>query len=273
MLVIITGSSGVGKNTVIRNIEESDKQFRLMPTYTTRDKREGEVEGYPYFFLTKEEFQNKIKENELIEFEYIHNNYYGSSYTIFEEYLAKNLILIKEFGIEGAQNLSIKLSDKTEVLKIFLTSSKKELKKRLKNRGEKQIKLRLKRYDREQQEKYKFDYLINNNNLENTTKIILTVSHMDLTEILPTIPVEKFSFKRIKKYGDKLLRGKILKPIEVSLFNDKLYITKGHEKFIAGLMTNTIVCKKIKVKNVKLKLSTEQIMDWKNLIKKSVEEI
>ena len=89
MFVILTGSSGVGKNTVIKNLIEEDNKFVLMPTYTTRQKREGEIEGNPYFYLTKEEFQDKIKHNDFIEYELIHTNFYGSSLSICEDYLKR----------------------------------------------------------------------------------------------------------------------------------------------------------------------------------------
>ena len=82
MFVILSGSSGVGKNTVIKEMQKTETNLVMMPTFTTREKREGEVEGAPYFYISKEEFQEKIKNHELIEHEFIHNNYYGSSYTI-----------------------------------------------------------------------------------------------------------------------------------------------------------------------------------------------
>ena len=71
MFIILTGSSGVGKNTVITEIEKNNKNFKLMPTYTTREKRPFEIEGYPFYYITKDEFQQKIRSGELIEHEYI----------------------------------------------------------------------------------------------------------------------------------------------------------------------------------------------------------
>ena len=93
-----------------------------MPTYTTRQKREHEKEGYPFFFISKEEFQEKIKSGELIEHEFIHTNYYGSSYKIYQDLIDEDIVLIKDIGIEGAQNIAIKLAKITPVIKIFLTT-------------------------------------------------------------------------------------------------------------------------------------------------------
>ena len=272
MFIILTGSSGVGKNTVIKSLEKENPSFKLVPTYTTRNKRENEIEGNPYYFITKEDFQQKIKENELIEHEYIHTNYYGSSYKIFDDLISQDKILIKDIGIEGAQNLEIKLKDRTEIVKIFLTTkSKDDLKQRLKGRGEKEIKLRLKRYKREQSERNKFDYLIFNKDLADTTKIINFIANMDISEIMPSKPVNKLSLNKIKRFSNQLLKGKVLKPIKVVLNEDKVQIINGEEKFIAGLLANKSVCKEISLGQATNNLSVEQIMEWKRLVRESIE--
>ncbi len=271
MFIILTGSSGVGKNTVITEIEKRNEKFKLMPTYTTREKRPTEVEGYPFYYISKDEFQNKIKEGELIEHEFIHGNYYGSSYKILNDHLNGDYVLIKDLGIEGAQNLTTKISHLTPVKKIFLTTTKKELKRRLKGRGEKQIKLRLKRYDREQGEINKFDYIIVNNDLDKTCEEIRVIYNKELTDILPTKRVEKISLRKINRYVSLLRRGKILKPVEVTISDEKIYIVKGHEKFIAGILTDKLVAKKLVDKDVKL-LDEADYQKWQDLINQSLED-
>lgn len=269
MFIILTGSSGVGKNTVITEIEKHESNFKLMPTFTTREKRPTEVDGYPFYFISKQEFQEKIKHAELIEYEFIHENYYGSSYKILKENLNDNVVLIKDLGIEGAQNLTKKISHLTPVKKIFLTTTKRELKRRLKGRGEKQIKLRLKRYDREQGEINKFDYIIVNNNLDKTCNIIKSIYDKELVDILPTLPIEKINFKKINKFVKQLKCGKVLKAIDVAIKNDIIYIINGHEKFIAGILTNCLVAKKIVDKKIEI-LNDEQYTKWKDLIIESL---
>ena len=269
MFIILAGSSGVGKNTVITEIEKQHSNFKLMPTYTTREKRPNEVDGYPFYFITKDEFQQKIKDGELIEYEHIHNNFYGSSYKILNDYLNDNIVLIKDLGIEGAQNLTHKISSLTPVKKIFLTTTKHELKRRLKGRGETQIKLRLKRYKREQKEINKFDYIIYNYDLDETCGYVCDIYNKELDEIFPTKVVDKISIRKINKYVKKLQTGKILKPIQVQIENGNIYILKGHEKFIAGILTNKLVAKVI-VKGKKIaQLEPAQIMEWKSLIHES----
>ena len=271
MLIILTGSSGSGKNTIINELEKESEKFKFMPSFTTRDKRPNEIEGSPYFYLTKEDFQSKIKQNEFIEYEFIHNNFYGSSKTILQEFLEQDKIILKDFGIEGAQNISSKLNNLTPVIKIFLTTSKKELKRRLKNRNEKQIKLRLKRYNKEQKEMFKFDYLIYNNDLEKTKNLILNLVNFENTDFMPSKQIDKLKLKKVNKYVNKLISGKILKPIEISLENDKLQIIKGDEKFIASLIANKSVCKKFVNKNINISFSPSEIMEWKSFIRECEE--
>lgn len=269
MFIILTGSSGVGKNTVITEIERRNDHFKLMPTYTTRQKRPNEVEGYPFYFISVDEFQEKIKNGELIEHEHIHNNFYGSSYKILNDNLQENIVLIKDLGIEGAQNLTHKISHITPVVKIFLTTTKSELKKRLKGRGEKQIKLRLKRYQKEQGEINKFDYIIINNDLNKTCNIIEKIYSINLNDIKPTKTVEKISTRKVNKYVSLLMRGKVLKPVQVQLNGDELFIIKGHERYIAGILTNKLVAKIIVENKTIHNVEPDKLDSWKELLNQS----
>lgn len=260
MFIILSGSSGVGKNTVIKHLMEKTDKIVLMPTFTTRGMRDGEVEGSPYFYISKEEFQNKIKNNDFIEYEFIHNNYYGSTYSIFDEYIKSGKILIKDIGVEGAQNLDVKLSDRTELVKIFLTTKhKRELKERLKGREEKQIKLRLKRYDYEQKQKNKFDFIIYNEDLTETTETIKTIVLVSMEDYIPTKKLRNISKYKVRLYKNKLLCGKKLKPVKIAIQDGKIYVVSGVERFVAGLLTGKTVAKVIVHKKVK---ETSVEKDW-----------
>ena len=240
MFVILSGSSGAGKNTVIKEMQKTDENLVLMPTFTTRDKREGEVEGLPYFYISKDDFQNKIKNNEFIEYEFIHGNYYGSSYKVFDDYIKMGKVLIKDIGVEGAQNLSQKLCDRTKVHKVFLTIRHKgELKKRLKGRGEKQIKLRLKRFKYEQKQLNKFDFIIYNQVLENTTEIVKQIINSDINSFYFKKSLDKLNKYKVKYYINKLTSGKVLKPVKIVIADGKMCVVGGAEKLVASF-----VCKK-----------------------------
>lgn len=244
MFIILSGSSGVGKNTIINEMQKTNEKLVLMPTFTTREMREGEVSGNPFFYISKTEFQEKIKNNELIEHELIHGNFYGSSHVLFDEYIKGGNIIIKDIGVEGAQNLSLKLADKTKILKIFLTvNSKSELKKRLKGRGEKQIKLRLKRFKYEQQQMNKFDYIIFNMDMQKTVDIIKTIANLEQNDFYFEKEISKYNSYKIKYYINKLNSKKVLSPVKVTISNNKAYVVSDAEKLIASFLSGQSVAK------------------------------
>ena len=250
MFIILSGSSGVGKNTVIKEMQKTEDNLVLMPTFTTREKREGEVEGEPYFYISKEDFQQKIKDNELIEYEFIHNNFYGSSYKVFDEYIKRGKVLIKDIGVEGAQNLSRKMSDHTEMIKIFLAiPHKSDLKKRLQGRGEKQIKLRLKRFDYEQKQKNKFDFIIVNTNLEQTSDYVKQIIKFD-GDFYFANSLNKLNTYKVKYYINKLNAGKILKPVKIAIVDGKFCVVNGAEKLVASLISQKPIAKLVVNKKI-----------------------
>ena len=266
MFVIMTGSSGVGKNTIINELKKIDENFVLMPTYTTRAMREGEVEGNPYFFLTKEQFQEKIHNNKLLEHELIHTNYYGSSIELLDQYLQTGKIIIKDIGVQGAQNLYKKLSDRTQVIRVFLTvKSKSILKERLIGRNEKNIKLRLKRFGYEQKQINKFDYIIYNHDMRKTIDCILQITNLTVDDFLPCKNIKNINKYKVKLYTNKLKLGKIIKPIKIVLADGKAYITKGVERFVASVITGIPVGKVVADKQVKRKIDVPEKW-YKNII-------
>lgn len=270
MFILLAGSSGAGKNTVIKALEKRDEKYKLMPTYTTREKREGEVHGYPYYFVSREEFQQLIKNNELLEHEKIHNNYYGSSKKIIEEFLKDDKLLIKDIDVYGAQNIYTKLNPQIDVLRVFLTTKNKaELKRRLKQRGEKNIKLRLKRFKLEQKEMIKFDYIILNNDLDKTCDIVDSLEDANYLDFIPTLEYKKLKLSKVKKYISDLQSGKLLKPIKLLYKDGKTYILKGHEKLIAEIYSGKVVAKMYVDYNKSIKLVDENsLYSWHQLILK-----
>ena len=175
MFVIVSGSSGVGKNTVINRLLETDDRVKAMVTNTTRAMRVGEVDGVNYNFITMKEFDDKLKSGDICEWEEIHGNYYGSSLKDIMDTVASGKVLLKDLGVEGAVNMQKVLSNKVPVISIFLTAPKKELIKRLIGRGETQVDLRMQRYDYEHTFLDKYDYVINNYDLEDTVNQIKNI--------------------------------------------------------------------------------------------------
>ena len=251
MFIILSGSSGVGKNTVIKEMQKNNEHLVMMPTFTTREKREGEIEGKPYYYISKNEFQDKIKNEEFIEHEFIHNNFYGSSYIVFDEYIKRGDIIIKDIGVEGAQNLSLKLKQKTPILKIFLTvKHKSELKRRLKGRGEKQIKLRLSRFGYEQKQINKFDYVVFNADLTETSNLINSLMLLTESDFRFKKDLNKCNPYKVKYFINKLNSGKILSPVKIVVKDDKAYVVSGTEKLLASFLCGLPVAKVVVKKQI-----------------------
>lgn len=173
MLIIISGSAGVGKNTIITAILKKYNNIKLVKTCTTRQPRSTDADMQnPYLYLTKEEFEDKIKNGEMFEYEEIHENFYGMLKSSVDEIKKKENHFIKDIGVLGQINLKRALKSKVEVLSIFLTAPKEELIKRLKARGDHDIDLRMSRMEFELGYAKNYDYVIENNNLDKTIKKI-----------------------------------------------------------------------------------------------------
>lgn len=168
MLILISGSSGAGKNTVINELLKRNDNISFLKSCTTRKKRPQEDN---YIYLTKTEFDKKLAADEIFEHEEIHTNFYGLLKSSLDEVVANQNInkhFIKDVGVLGQVNLVRAFKDKVPILSIFLTVPKRELISRLSDRGENEIDVRLSRMEFELGYKTNFDVVINNLDLEKT---------------------------------------------------------------------------------------------------------
>lgn len=184
MLVILSGVAGSGKDTIKKELIKRMENVESLPSFTSRSKREGDIEGQTYYFVTKEEFEKMIKQEEFYEYNVHHANYYGTSRKLMNEKIKSGKIIVKDIDVNGTENL-IKLFQKdTKVITIFLRVPKEELRKRLENRIDKpspeEIILRLNRFDYEESKIGLYDYVIKNNNLEKTVQIIMKIIENEL---------------------------------------------------------------------------------------------
>ena len=179
MLVILSGVSGAGKDTIKKEIIKRMKNVISLPSFTSREPREGEEEGIQYHFITKEQFKEKIKNEEFYEYDLHHENYYGTSKKLMNEKIDSGKIIVKDIEVIGTENLIKKLGNDTKLVTIFLKVDKEELKNRLINRGdnlsEADMQLRLGRLEYEESKIGLYDYVIKNDNLEKTVQIIMTI--------------------------------------------------------------------------------------------------
>ncbi len=174
MFILVSGSSGVGKNTVLNEVYKRKKEVKPFITYTTRKIREGEINGIHYHFIDKDEFLSRYEQGKFCEMEEIHGNYYGSQMQDIEEAIYGDKILIKDLGVEGVKNL-IDILGKENVITIFIDAPKEVLKQRLESRGEKEIELRLSRYDYEHTFLNQYDYIVENIDLNDCVEEILEI--------------------------------------------------------------------------------------------------
>ena len=165
---VISGSSGVGKGTVIKAFMEKHPEFKLSVSCTTRSKREGEVEGVNYFFLTNDEFEDSVKNGDFLEWAEFSGNKYGTKKSFVEKCLQNNENLILEIDTKGALNVK-KIMPKA-VLIFILPPSFEELESRLRGRHtetEEAIQKRLASIKLEIENSKYFDYKIVNDTIEN----------------------------------------------------------------------------------------------------------
>ena len=167
IIIVVSGFSGAGKGTIMKELTKKYDQYALSISATTRNPREGEVDGREYFFISTEEFEKLIDENGLIEHAKYVNNYYGTPRKYVEEKLSQGIDVILEIEIQGA--LQIKEQYKDAVLLFVMPPSAKELEKRLRGRGtetDEVIKKRLSRAKEEAVGIENYDYIVVNDNLE-----------------------------------------------------------------------------------------------------------
>ncbi len=246
MLVIFSGCSGVGKNTVINNLISQNDGYGIMPTYTTRDRRPGEKDGVPYYFITDEEFEKKIANGDFYEYERVHNHYYGTSRQLLADSVASGKTLMKDIDVNGALNLCEILKGEVKIVPLFLyVESADTLVERLVGRGEKDIELRLKRYEHEMSKINHYSYIINNNSLENTSKLVdeLIKFEKNQGKILSCVSRAEISDMKVNELINRYENGELPDPVKVSVCDGKFIITEGVERYLAALACGKVVAK------------------------------
>jgi len=168
ILIVVSGPSGAGKGTICSELLKINKNIWLSISMTSRDPRGTEENGKEYYFVTKEEFEKRISNDEFLEYAVVHNNkYYGTPKDKISDYLNKGIDVLLEIDIQGA----LKVKDKVpEALFVFIMPpSMKELKNRLIKRNtetEEKILERFKTAYKEINEYTKYNYVIVNDKVE-----------------------------------------------------------------------------------------------------------
>ncbi|MBP3924395.1 guanylate kinase [bacterium] len=176
-LYVISGSSGVGKGTVLKGFMAKNPDFMLSISCTTRKPREGEIDGVNYFFLTREDFQDCIDNDKFLEWAEFAGNFYGTKKKYIKQCLEEGKNIILEIDTKGA--LQVKKQMPEAVLIFICPPSYEALENRLRGRhteDEETIQKRLNEAKTEIERGKQFDYQVVNDNLEiaieNLEKII-----------------------------------------------------------------------------------------------------
>lgn len=255
MLVIFSGGSGVGKNTVIEMLLKDSNNFALLPTFTTRECRPTESNGNPYYFISNDEFNKKLAEGEFYEHQNVHGYQYGTSKNLLKECLRTGKILLKDIDVLGTQNLVKTIGNDIHILTIFLrVKSKDVLIERLKLRHEPNIEKRLSRYEMEQTYQDDYNYIVTNNNLDETVSISRDIINFEKRNMFlkATQTIRHIDDAEVNELAKLMKNGYEFPPITISIKNGELYIIDGHHRYLASLIA--------KVKLPKL-ISTNSYID------------
>lgn len=172
-LIVISGPSGSGKDSICNCLKNKNKNVWISISCTSRNPRKGETEGKDYYYLTKEEFEEKIKNNYFLEYASYNNCYYGTPKSKIQEQLDKGKDVLLNIEVQGA--LKIKQLVKEAVFIFILPPSMKELKQRLINRGTEDKEKILNRFKiayNEINELNKYNYVVVNDEIETSANKI-----------------------------------------------------------------------------------------------------
>jgi guanylate kinase len=190
LLIVISGPSGVGKDTVIQRMQERRLPFHFVVTATTRPPRPGEVHGQDYFFMSNDEFAEMIEKKELLEWAFVYNDYKGIPKQQVRQALASGQDVIMRLDVQGAAK--IRSLTNGAVLIFLTTHSEEELVARLRARKTETpegMKLRIATARKELHSMPEFDYFVVNQDmaLDETVDRIIAIIEAEHSRVSPRV--------------------------------------------------------------------------------------
>ncbi len=188
LLIVLSGPSGVGKDTVLQTMKDRKLPFHFVVTANTREIRPGETHGVDYFFVTMDEFARMIEEDELLEYAVVYNDYKGIPKAQVRKALESGMDVVMRVDVQGAETIR---SLCPEAVLIFLaTGSEEELVRRLQNRKtetDESLSLRIAMARKELQRVDLFDYLVVNadQQVEETVDTIMSIVEAEHHRTVP----------------------------------------------------------------------------------------
>ena len=179
-ILILSGPSGCGKSTLLKEVYKDISDYYFSISTTTRAPRVGEVNGVDYFFVTKEEFEKDIENDNFLEYAKVHDNYYGTSLTPINKAVQEGKLVIFDIDVQGHEIVRSKLD--SIVTSVFITTPSLEvLESRLNSRNTDSIEIiekRIKNAKGEVEYFQDYDYLIINDDLQTAAKQLVCVANI-----------------------------------------------------------------------------------------------
>lgn len=179
-ILILSGPSGCGKSTLLKNVYKDISDYYFSISTTTREPRVGEKDGVDYLFVSKEEFEEDIKNGHFLEWAEVHGNYYGTSLKPINKALKKGKLVIFDIDVQGHEIVRKKLTD--IVTSVFITTpTLQELEQRLNDRNTDSYAVISKRLENARYEIksfQKYDYFIVNDDLEKSSKELVAIANI-----------------------------------------------------------------------------------------------
>lgn len=197
ILIILSGPSGSGKDTVLNELVKDREDVKVSVSMTTRQKRDGEIDGTHYYFVDREYFEKKIADNKMLEFAEYADNYYGTPKEPVDEMLSNGKAVILKIEVQGAEKIRKLYPD---VISIFLMPpSMMVLENRLRGRNsedEETVNHRLVIAREEMRRASEYDYIVVNDTVEQAVENLNTV-----------INAERFKTLRNKKFLSEVINN------------------------------------------------------------------
>lgn len=179
-ILILSGPSGCGKSTLLKEVYKEINDYYFSISTTTRKPRVGEIDGVDYFFVSKEDFEKDIKNENFLEYALVHGNYYGTSLTPINKALEEKKLVIFDIDVQGHELVRNKLD--SIVTSVFITTpSLQVLEDRLNSRNTDNkdvIENRIKNAKAEVEYFRDYDYLIINDNLDEASKKLVSIANI-----------------------------------------------------------------------------------------------
>lgn len=179
-ILVISGPSGCGKSTLLKEVYKNIDQYYFSISTTTREPREGEIDGVHYYFISKEKFIEDIEKGYFLEYAEVHGNYYGTSLKPIKKALDEKKLVIFDIDVQGHRIVKRKLA--SLMTSVFITTpSLEELKNRLEKRAldsDEVIKKRIKNAKKEINFFEDYDYLIINDDLNKAAKQLVSLANI-----------------------------------------------------------------------------------------------